>query len=269
MRKVFAIAAMGLLILSVPALAVVPPALDPFDGGTSGSGGPRSTPCPGTVIWDYSGAGDCNMPPSTCPYVGNMALCFVNADTTGSGGFPEPDRREMAGQWIATDASPLTHVKVWYRFNTAGHFAFLENNSTIHGWCVKVWEANSIPPCPDGSIPGPDAGLGVKVYDQYAPSYTWEMIRGLADDPACGTTRHFAYCITLPVAFYPVADKTYWIVATPDEDCYFYTITDPTYSAYSYYIFNYMRMAQNYARVYRQVINNFNRTIHPDSVKIG
>lgn len=237
MRKVFAIAAIGLLVLAMPALAVIPPALSPADEPATTGGGVRTPDCPGTILWDYSNMDDAQYPPSTCAYIGTMTMCFINADTTGSGGFPEPERREGAVNWIAINPDPmqpmppLTHVKAWYRYNTAGWELRAANPGSIHGFCVKIFEANQpggVTVCPDQTVPG-DAGLGVLMAEMYAPTFTAynAVVPG-------GVSRQEAFCISLPQAFYPVADKSYWISVSPDFDCIYYTTSNPTYSYYSF-----------------------------------
>jgi len=178
---------------------------------------------------------DTQIPPTGC-FTASMSLCFVNADTTGSGGFPEPNRRLCADDWLALDASPLTHVKVWSRINTAGWEYYQTgpspNPGAVHGWCVSIWEANMNPDvvCPDGTVAG-DAGLGTLVYaDKYSSNFTTEVVTG-------GITRHMAYCITLPEAFYPVTDKWYWISVAMDFDCIYYTGGPSA----AYYTFSYWR----------------------------
>jgi len=234
MRKVFAIAAMGLLVLTLPALAAVPATTD--DASDHGSAGPRTGPSgeclPTLIVWD-SGMYDEFTPPTGCSSAGS-AGCMVNADTTGTGAWPgDFGRRLMADDWIALDqdsdgiADPVTDVKIWIRANAAAEeLGYIGDNPApmLHGFCVDFYEAvdaGGSPYCPDGSVTG-EAVIGTHVYSQYASSFVhWNVTTGL--------TRNHAYCVTLPVAFYPTLDKWYWVAVSPDFD-FQYAATAAAYS---------------------------------------
>lgn len=216
MRKVFAIAAMGLLVLTLPAFAAVPATTDGTDHTTAGPRtGPSGECVPPLIVWD-SGMYDEFVPPTGCSSAGS-AGCMVNADTTGTGAWPgDFGRRLMADDWIAVTADPVTDIKIWVRANAAAVELGYDGDTPtpmLHGFCVDFYEAidaGGVPYCPDGSVTG-EAVIGTKVYSEYSSNYVqWFVTTGLI--------RNWAYCVTLPVAFYPTVDKWYWVSVSPDFD---------------------------------------------------
>ncbi len=222
MRKVFAIAAMGLLVLTLPTFAAVPATTDGNDHSTPA--GPRTGPSgecvPPLIVWD-TGMFDEYVPPAATAF---SAGCMVNADTTGTGSWPgDFGRRLGADDWLALDqdgdgaADPVTDIKVWNRVSAAAvELGYTGDTPTpmLHGFCVKFYEAIDIsgaPFCPPGTGATGESVIGTGVYSEYASSFvTWWVTTGLS--------RQFAYCITLPVAFYPTLDKWYWVSVSPDFD---------------------------------------------------
>jgi hypothetical protein len=213
MRKVFAIAAMGLLIMALPVLAAVP-----VTDGTDHTGptGPRTGPSgectPTNVVWD-SGMYDTFTPP-TGVATAFSAGCMINADTTGIS-FASACRLG-ADDFIAITNDPITDVKIWARVNAnAVDLGYTGDTPTpmLHGFTVKFYEAalvGELPWCPDGSVLG-EAAIGTSVYSQYCTNFvTWNVTTGLS--------RHYAYCVTLPVAFFPTANTWYWVSVSPDFD---------------------------------------------------
>jgi len=155
-------------------------------------------------------------PPASCSSAGS-AGCMVNADTTGSGSWPgDYGRRLLADDWIAVTADPVTDIKIWTRVSAAAvNLGYTGDTPApmLHGFCVKFYEAVDLggsPYCPDGSVTG-ESVIGTSVYSEYSSNFvTWNVTTGLA--------RHYAYCVTLPVAFYPTVDKWYWVSVSPDFD---------------------------------------------------
>lgn len=201
---------LALAVLALPAWAAEPTAFDDVVTGTPGSGGgTRSNDCspdPSTVVWD-TGMYDEFTPPTGCSTAGS-AQCFV--DALNEGGFPA-DGRRIADDWIS-DGRPVTHIKVWARYNQAGWDYKLANPTAIHGFCVKFYEAREIPPwCPDGSRPGEDA-IGNIVYDEHATVFAEY------DIPPPSLGRQSNYCITLPVPFFPTTGSVYWVSVSGDFD---------------------------------------------------
>lgn len=220
MRKVFAIAAMGLLVLTLPAFAAVPATTDGSDHSMAVGVRDGSGECvPPLVVWD-TGMYDEYVPPSSTAF---SAGCMVNADTTGTGAWPgDFGRRLGADDWLALDqdldgfADPVTDIKVWNRVSAAAvelGYVGEPPADMLHGFCVTFYEAidvGGLPFCPDWTTPG-EGVIGTTVYSEYASSFvTWEVTTGLS--------RQYAYCITLPVAFYPTMDKWYWVSVSPDFD---------------------------------------------------
>jgi len=218
MRKVFAIAAMGLLVLTLPSIAAVPALSDGQDFELAT--GPRtgaSPPCPGTVLWD-TGMYDAFLPaPCSSAF---SAGCMVNADTTGvTFGTGRRTCRLGADDFLALTADPITHIKVWLRANAgAEELGFIGDTPTplLHGFTINFYEAYKVLGswfCPDGSLPG-ESFIGPMVYEGYTSDFALHYISGVG-----GLTRNWAACIALPYpAFYPVAGKWYWVSVAPDFD---------------------------------------------------
>jgi hypothetical protein len=145
------------------------------------------------------------------------AGCMVNADTTGTGSWPgDFGRRLGADDWIAITNDPVTDIKIWARVNAAaGNLGYIGDTPApmLHGFCVKFYQATLVdgsPYCPNGSATG-EGVIGTGVYSEYTSNFvTWNVTTGLA--------RNWAYCLTLPVAFYPTADTWYWVSVSPDFD---------------------------------------------------
>ena len=213
MRKVFAIAALGLLTLAIPALATVPVS-DETNIAGGGGGGPRSIECPGTVVWD-TGMYDEMTPPTGCSSA-YSAGCFVNA--INEGGFVT-DWRKGATQFIGVPSpDPITHIKVWGRYNTRGYEYHALNPGSMHGFCIKFFEdpwAGGF--CPNGQPPSDDLDTGL-VYEQYVGPGSF-----VEEEVFTGVVRNFAYCITLPVPFCMVPDQFYWVSISADFDFTLYT----------------------------------------------
>ncbi|MBM3286174.1 MAG: hypothetical protein FJY88_02325 [Candidatus Eisenbacteria bacterium] len=208
MRKVFAIAAVGLLALTLPAFADVA-TFDVNDGIPAGGTGGRFD-CAGdiTVYWD-TGMYDEYTPPSSTAYSGG---CFVNAINAGD--FPA-DGRRGADDWICYEERPITAIKLWARYNLSG-WAYRHNVGGLHGFCVKFYEAVDMggmyPWCPDGTIAG-EGAIGTIVYNEYVPTGQFTTV-----DITTGMARHEGACIYLHPAFFPVLDKWYWTSVTADFD---------------------------------------------------
>jgi hypothetical protein len=206
MRKLgTALAVLALLAVALPVLAASPTD-EPFAGVPGGSGGVRSNDCPGTVIWD-TGMTDDFTPPTGCSSAGS-AGCFVNAINDGA--FPV-DGRRIGDDWVASDASPITAIKVWARYNQQGYDYHAVTPGSIHGFCVKFYEALDNPPfCPDGTVPG-ETAIGNIAYEQYATDFVEYEIPSYMP-------RNFNYCITLPVAFTPTPGRVYFTSVSADFD---------------------------------------------------
>lgn len=205
MRKVFAIAALGLLVLTLPAIAAVPANTDGTDQTAAQGGGVRSIECAGTVCWD-TGMYDEFTPPVTCASAGS-AGCFINA--INDGGYPA-DGRRIADDFFGLGGDPITAVKIWARYNADGYTYHLENPGSLHGFCVKFYNPGADFWCPDGTIGGEEA-IGAIAYDQYCPVFVEEEIFS-------GLARNFAYCITLPEPFYADYGVPYWVSVSGDFD---------------------------------------------------
>lgn len=203
MRKVFAIAALGLLTLALPAVAVVPANFDVNDGVAAG-GNTRSIECPGTVVWD-TGMYDEFTPPTGCASAGS-AGCFVNAINDGA--LPA-DGRRIADDFFGLGGDPITAVKVWARYNQYG-YDYHNTSGGLHGFCVKFYQPVGDMWCPDGSVAGEDA-IGTIVYDEYCQNYVEQEI-------TTGLARHFAYCVNLDVPFYTTYGQPYWVSVSADFD---------------------------------------------------
>jgi len=223
MRKVFAIAAMGLLVLTLPALAVLP--TQKLVGADETSTGPRtgaSPECLGTILWASANDGDTWLTVSGC-YSAGSGGCMVNADTTGTGPWPgDWGRRQIADDFLAITDQPITTVKVWASRNaSAANQGYSGDNPTplCHGFCVTFYEAVKVLGsvyCPDGTLPG-ESFIGPKVYYAYATSFDtyWVDLVSL----------RYAYCVHLPYpAFYPTAGKWYWVACVADFD---FQLDDP------------------------------------------
>jgi hypothetical protein len=207
MRKVIVIAALGLMTLALPALAVVPENVDSGNDGAPGQGGSiRSIECPGTVVWD-TGMFDEYTVPAGCSSAGS-AGCFVNA--INDGGFPA-DGRRLADDFFGLGGDPITAIKIWNRFNQQGYDYHLTNPASVHGFCVKFYGTNGSEfYCPDGTVAGEEA-IGPIIYDQYCPVFVEEEI-------TTGVPRHYAYCVTLPQPFYADYGVPYWMSISADFD---------------------------------------------------
>ena len=205
MRKTFAIVVLGLLTLTLPALATVP-ATDGADHTSSPAGVSVRVDCPGTVVWD-TGMTDDFTPPTGCSTAAS-AGCFIQAINDGA--FPA-DGRRLADDFFGLGGDPITHVKLWHRFNADGYDYYLANTGSIHGFCVKFYcpgEANFW--CPDGTVAGEDA-IGAICYDEYSDVFVVEEIFG-------GLIRNFNECVTLPLPFYADYGVPYWVSVSADFD---------------------------------------------------
>jgi hypothetical protein len=209
MRSFLAACAALALAVAVPALAVEPTVTDePYTGIGGGFSG-RSNDCPGIVEWD-SGMYDDFTPPTGCASAGS-AGCFVLA--TNEGGFPA-DGRRVADDFISHDGWPITHVKIWGRYNQAGYDYHLTTPNSLHGFCVKFYLPREHPIwCPDGTVPGEDA-IGDIVYEEYVP-FT-DVTEYELPPPALA--RSYNYCIELPNAFFPDIYQAYWVSVSADFD---------------------------------------------------
>lgn len=205
MRKVFAIAALGLLILTLPAIAAVPVNTDGADQTAAPGGGTRSVECAGTVCWD-TGMYDEFTPPAGCSSAGSGG-CFINA--LNDGAFPA-DGRRVADDFFGLGGDPITAVKIWARFNLAGYNYHAITPGSVHGFCVKFYAPGADFWCPDGTIAGEEA-IGAIAYDQYCTNFVEEEI-------FTGLIRNFAYCITLPQPFYTNYGEAYWVSVSADFD---------------------------------------------------
>jgi len=205
MRKVFAIAALGLLTLALPAFAAVPANTDGADQVAAQGGGIRSVECAGTVVWD-TGMYDEFTPPASCSSAGS-AGCFVNAINDGA--FPQ-DGRRMADDFFGLGGDPITAVKFWARFNAQGYTYHAANQGSVHGFCVKFYAPGADFWCPDGTIAGEEA-IGAIAYDQYCTDFVEEEI-------FTGLARNFAYCVNLPQPFYADYGVPYWFSVSADFD---------------------------------------------------
>lgn len=207
MRKVFAIAVLGLLTLTVPVLAAVPVTNDGPNATPPGGGGRSSLiECPGTVVWD-TGMYDEFTPPVTCSSAYSTG-CFINA--INDGGNPV-DWRQGAGQFLGTAGDPLTHIKFWGRYNQQGYDYHIATPGSLHGFCIRIYDDPAQGTfCPDGTRP--DA-LGLPVYDQYVGAGGF-----VEEEITTGVPRNYDYCVTLPQPFYMVADHYYWINISADFD---------------------------------------------------
>ena len=204
MRKSFAIALLGLMTLALPVLAIeVQTVLPDHDPATGGAGG--RVDCEGTIVWD-TGMYDEFTPPSGCS-TAFSAGCFVEA--INDGGFPD-DGRRGADDWLAGTADPITGIKLWGRYNTDGWDYWQADPTTLHGFCVKFYEAQPGPWCPDGSVAGEEA-IGSIVYSEYCQNFEYEV-------PSVGVGRQANYCITLDVPFVPTPDTIYWVSVSADFD---------------------------------------------------
>jgi len=205
MRKAFAIAALGLFIVTLPALATVPVADDPnYSGGHQGT--TTRLECPGTVIWD-TGMYDEFTPPSGCSSSYSVG-CFVNAINDGG---QDADWRQGGNEFIGAGGDPITHIKFWGRYNLQGYDYHAVTPGSLHGFCIRFYDDPSQGGfCPDGTVP--DA-LGAAVYDQYvdAAHFTEEEI-------FTGVVRNFNYCVELPAPFYMAQDHWYWVMISADFD---------------------------------------------------
>src|SRR5512139_882645 len=204
MRKVLAIAALGLLTLTLPAIAVIPENTDGTDHTSVPGGSIRSVECPGTVCFD-TGMFDEFTPPTGCSTAGS-AGCFVNA--LNEGALPQ-DGRRIADDFFGLGGDPITAVKIWARYNQAGYDYHLVSDG-LWGFCVKFYAPGADFWCPDGTIAGEEA-IGAIAYDQYCPTFVEEEI-------TTGLVRNFAYCITLPVPFYAEYGVPYWVSVSADFD---------------------------------------------------
>jgi hypothetical protein len=205
MRKVIVIAALGLMTLALPALAIVPQSVDGNDGASGPGGSIRSVECPGTVCWD-TGMFDEFTPPTGCATAGS-AGCFINA--VNDAGYPA-DGRRVADDFFGLGGDPITAVKIWARYNADGYTYHLETPGSLHGFCVKFYAPGANFWCPDGTVSGEEA-IGAIAYDQYCPAFVEEEI-------FTGLVRNFAYCITLPQPFYADYGVPYWVSVSADFD---------------------------------------------------
>jgi len=203
MRKSLAIATLGLLAFALPALAV-----NDTDGAdhTAAVGGIGTrVDCPGTVVWD-TGMYDEFTPPAGCSSAGS-AGCFINAINDGA--FPA-DGRRIADDFLGLPGDPITHVKVWARYNIQGYDYHAVTPGSLHGFCVKFYQDRGNYTCPDGTVEGEDA-IGDIVYDVYTSDFVEEEI-------FTGLVRNFNYCITLAEPFYATPDVMYWVSVSADFD---------------------------------------------------
>jgi hypothetical protein len=203
MRKSLAIAALGLLAFALPAFAFT--GTDDADHTSAVGGIGTRVDCPGTIMWD-TGMFDEFTPPAGCSTAGS-AGCFINA--VNDGAFPA-DGRRIADDFIGLPGDPITHVKIWARYNLQGYDYHLATPGSLHGFCVKFYQDRGDFTCPDGSVAGEDA-IGDIVYDEYTPMFVEEEI-------FTGLVRNFNYCITLPIAFAPTPDVMYWVSVSADFD---------------------------------------------------
>jgi hypothetical protein len=211
MRRFLAAWAALALIVAVPALAIEMAPTDEVSTGVGGGFGGRSNDCPAPVVWDV-GMED-NFTPPTGVSSSASAGCFINA--INDGGFPA-DGRRAADDWIA-DGRPITHVKIWGRFNQQGYDYYVANPGTIHGFCVKFYKprADQQPVwCPDGTVEGEDA-IGDIVYEQYVP---WSAVTEYGPLPAPAPPRNYNYCMVLPAAFFNESGQVYWLSVSADFD---------------------------------------------------
>lgn len=206
MRKVFAIATLGLLVLALPAFAVVPENTDGTETASApGGNGTRSLECPGTVCWD-TGMYDEYTVPASCSSAGSGG-CFVNAINDGA--FPT-DGRRLADDFFGLGGDPITAIKIWNRFNASGDAYYRTNPGSVHGFCVKFYAPGADFWCPDGTIAGEEA-IGAIAYDQYCPTFDVEEV-------LTGVPRHWAFCIHLPQPFYADYGVPYWVSVSADFD---------------------------------------------------
>lgn len=203
MRRLFAIAALGLLTLTLPVLASVPGADDATITPNNGGVGTR-VDCPGTIVWD-TGMFDEFTPPVGCSTAAS-SQCFVEG--LNDGGFPS-DGRRLADDFFGTGGDPITHVKFWARYNQQGYDYHAQNPGSLHGFCVKFYRTDPLA-CPDGTVPGEEA-IGTIVYDEYVQDFVEEEI-------FTGMVRNFNYCVTLPVPFETEPDIQYWFSVSADFD---------------------------------------------------
>lgn len=207
-------AAMAVMALALPALAIEPSMFDePSPGGPSGGGGIRTNDCPGAIIWD-TGMVDDFIPPTGCSSSAS-AGCFINAANEGA--FPA-DGRRIADDWISDPAgSPITHVKIWGRYNQQGYDYYLANPGALHGFCVKIYKPRPDQEpiwCPDGSLPD-ETAIGDIVYSEYVPISDVSVFGPL---PAPALARSYNYCLTLQNWFWPVPASGYWLSVSADFD---------------------------------------------------
>ncbi len=207
-KHLVVIVTLGLTAAALPACGASPPTSDePFTGAPVPGGGTRTNDCPGTVVWD-TGMFDNYTPPVGCSSAASCG-CFVNA--INDGGLPT-DGRHLADDWLA-DGSPITHIKIWGRYNANGYAYHQANPGSLHGFCVTFYEQQvSSLWCPDGTRSG-ETAIGPIVYEEYVPSglfVEYEITTGLP--------RNFNYCITLPSVFEPVAGRVYFVSVSADFD---------------------------------------------------
>lgn len=209
-RYLAALAALTAIAMTLPAMAVEPVSTDDVYTGSGGGFGGRSNDCPGAIVWD-TGMYDDFTPPTGVASAAS-AGCFVNA--LNEGGFPE-DARRAGDDWIS-DGQPITHIKIWGRYNQAGYDYHLTDPSSLHGFCVKFYQprADQQPVwCPDGTVPGEDA-IGDIVYSEYVPMTDvseYEL-------PAPALARSYNYCMLLQAPFFPVEGQVYWVSVSADFD---------------------------------------------------
>jgi hypothetical protein len=211
MRKYVAAFAV-LAALALPVLAAEPVPFDePYAGPEGGGHGGRSNDCPAPVVWD-TGMYDDFTPPAGVASSASAA-CFVNA--INEGGFPA-DARRAADDWIA-DGRPITHIKIWGRFNQAGYDYYQVTPGAIHGFCVKFYKPRDDQQpvwCPDGTVPG-ETAIGDIVYSQYVP---WSNVTEYGPLPPPAPARNYNYCMALPTPFFNTADQVYWVSVSADFD---------------------------------------------------
>jgi hypothetical protein len=220
-------AAVALLVLILPAASEVPAITDgavqsyePSRTGPSGECPPLNN------IW-YTGMYDMFTPPAGCSSA-ISAGCFVNADTTGSGGFGNPGYRLLADDWLAMSPDAVTHIKFWARVNEAAVNLGYDGDTPapmLKGFCVKFYEGVYVGGsdlwCPDGSMSG-ETAIGTEVYSAYSSVWNQWFVTG-------GLPRNWAYCVQLPSSFFPTVDKWYWVSVAPDFDFQY----DPISASYS------------------------------------
>jgi len=213
MRKL-GIALVALLVLSLPAWAVPSAKYYTEEGGTAGPAGPPGRDCSGPIVWD-TGMTDDFTPPTGCSSAAS-AGCFINA--LNPYGIP-PKGRWVADDWIS-DGSPVTDVKIWARYNASGYNYHIANPGSLHGFCVRFYEALDNPPwCPDGTNPD-SLAIGPIAYDAYCQNFVETEITGYL-------VRNFKACITLDNPFFPVNGHVYWTGVSADFD-YYYDGVAPT-----------------------------------------